>query len=88
MIAFANHHLLPQIDIAIKRGRIGQHIFTSVTGERSRKIVEDDKKILEISEMQTKRIKKEFEDINYYLEHGDFPSGVSKKLTSAIEDLN
>ena len=65
--------ILKQIDVATERGCIGKHYFTSGVGARLRRIVEEDKKDLEISETYVGIIGKEINAIYYFLEHGEFP---------------
>lgn len=66
--------ILRQIDVATERGCIGKHYFTFGLGERLRRIVEENKKDLEISETYVGVIGKEIIAIYYFLEHGEFPN--------------
>ena len=66
--------LLKQIDVATERRCIGKHFFTSAMGERLRRIIEEDKKDLKISETYVEIIRKEIDEIYYFLEHGEFPN--------------
>lgn len=66
--------ILKQITVAAERGCIGNHYFTFGMGERLRRIVEEDKKDLEISETYLRVIGKEINEIYYFLEHGEFPN--------------
>jgi len=66
--------ILKQIDVATKRGCIGNHYFTFGMGDLLRRIVEEDKRDLEISETYVGVIGKEIKAIYYFLEHGQFPN--------------
>lgn len=66
--------ILKQIDAATERGCIGNHYFTFGMGDLLRRIVEEDKKDLEISETYVGVIGKEINEIYYFLEHGQFPN--------------
>ena len=66
--------ILKQIDLATERGCIGNHYFSFGMGDQLRRIVEEDKKDLEISEAYIGVVGKEISAIYYFLEHGQFPN--------------